>query len=69
MFKDRDMQSWKALLDKCLAVAPKSKASACDVFYRWDLLDEITELANEMLEKLVGECTQGDRVAWVEARE
>lgn len=63
------MQSWKALLDKCLAAAPKIKGSACNVFCCEDVPDEVTELANEMLKKVVEECAQGDRVAWVGARE
>lgn len=63
------MQSWKALLDKCLAVTPKSKGLTCDVFCCKDILDGIPELATKMLKKVVEECTQGDRVVWIEARE
>ncbi|KAH6622128.1 hypothetical protein C7974DRAFT_216562 [Boeremia exigua] len=67
--REGDVASWKALLDACLEIAPRSVVLACDVFYRKDIADEVTERANEKLKQVVEECEAKARVVWVEARQ
>ncbi|KAH7122755.1 SGNH hydrolase-type esterase domain-containing protein [Dendryphion nanum] len=69
--REKDVQSWRVLVETCLRIAPRSRVVACDLFYRLDVGDEVVERANEMLERVVGEVNEElgeERVVWVCAR-
>jgi hypothetical protein len=54
-FTQKDVESWKLLLQVCLRMAPGSGVVACDVGFRSDVEDAVVEGSNAMLEKVVGE--------------
>lgn len=69
--REKDIESWKALVEACLKIAPESMVLACVVFYRQDIENRLVDEGNEMMKKAVEELNRqmgNERVKWVEAR-
>ncbi|KAF2114821.1 SGNH hydrolase-type esterase domain-containing protein [Lophiotrema nucula] len=73
-FRERDVESWRLLVEACFKMAPTSKVLAVGMFYRKDVLDEVVEQSNDMLRQVVEQVNEGlvkngwgERVQWVKA--